>query len=114
MNVTDAGASRVGAPFRSGSASFSDDNRFARHSESAEWAASIDHPCGDQACLAYAAARPDVSGRCDQPFGPCRGRHSCSMAVGAILPQGSSMTVWFKGTAGITQSVTLHGRAGPG
>ncbi|RBQ20026.1 hypothetical protein DP939_09345 [Spongiactinospora rosea] len=36
------------------------------------------------------------------------------MAVGAILPQGSSMTVWFKGTAGITQSVTLHGRAGPG
>ncbi|MER6838897.1 DddA-like double-stranded DNA deaminase toxin [Streptomyces sp. AC04842] len=43
--------------------------------------------------------------------GPCTGRFSCSSAVPAILPQGSSMTVWFRGAAGSMQSVTLHGRA---
>lgn len=43
--------------------------------------------------------------------GPRTGVYSCTAAVGAILPKGSSLTVWFKGASGELEGITFLGRA---
>ncbi|MQY40934.1 hypothetical protein SRB17_89680 [Streptomyces sp. RB17] len=42
--------------------------------------------------------------------GVCAGPYSCSAAVPAILPAGSSLTVWYRGTSGSIEGVSILGR----
>lgn len=45
--------------------------------------------------------------------GPCTGKYSCSMAVQAVLPVGSTMNVWYRNAAGIMQKAPLKGLGRP-
>ncbi|MET9622766.1 polymorphic toxin-type HINT domain-containing protein [Streptomyces sp. NPDC006464] len=117
VNIGDSGASRVGAPFKSGHSSSSDDiNQFLMDSPDIANPASGPHASIThvETKLAWRMRQAGVTSLdvvINHSGGPCTGRFSCSSAVPAILPQGSSMTVWFRGAAGSMQSVTLHGRA---
>jgi len=43
--------------------------------------------------------------------GVCTSDFSCQVAVGAILPKGSSLTVWYRGEGGKLEGRTILGRA---
>ncbi|WP_356948706.1 DddA-like double-stranded DNA deaminase toxin [Streptomyces chengbuensis] len=117
VNIGDSGASRVGVPFKSGHSSSSDDiNQFLMDSPDIANPASGPHASIThvETKLAWRMRQAGVKSLdvvINHSGGPCTGRFSCSSAVPAILPQGSSMTVWFRGAAGSMQNVTLHGRA---
>ncbi|MEX2980314.1 LamG-like jellyroll fold domain-containing protein [Streptomyces sp. C36] len=117
VNIGGSGASKVGAPFKSGHSSSSDDiNQFLMDSPDIANPASGPHASIThvETKLAWRMRQAGVTSLdvvINHSGGPCAGKFSCSSAVPAILPQGSNMTVWFRDAEGSMQGAMLHGRA---
>ncbi|MBE4736255.1 DddA-like double-stranded DNA deaminase toxin [Streptomyces caniscabiei] len=117
VNIADGGVSRVGQPIQSGRSGVTDDiNDFLMGSPNIANPASGPHAAAThvETTVAWFMRQRGVTSAdlvINHAGGPCRGPFSCTNAVGAILPQGSTLNVWFPNAAGGMSNVLLRGRA---
>ncbi|RVX40557.1 RHS repeat-associated protein [Nonomuraea polychroma] len=114
---TDEGNQKIGAPFRSGYTDDADEiNKYLLKSPY------IDNPPNGkfgivshvETKLAWRMKNKKIKSMnvaINHRKGPCTGDFSCSRAVEAILPVGSTLTVWFKDPAGKVHKTVLRGKA---
>ncbi|MFE9107618.1 DddA-like double-stranded DNA deaminase toxin [Actinomadura geliboluensis] len=116
IQITNRGVTEVGAPFKSGTSSFSGEiNAFLMESPDM-----LNPPAGAHESITHVETKlawrmrqtgvKSLDVVINHAGGPCTGKYSCSAAVGAILPKGSRLTVWFRNAEGAMQNVPLVGR----
>ncbi|QXJ24408.1 sugar-binding protein [Actinomadura graeca] len=117
VNITDDGVTAIGQPVRSGGSAISGDiDDFLMGSSEIANPLTGPHPSIThvETKIAWFMRQRGIQSAdvvINNADGPCTGVFSCSNAVEAILPNGSSMTVWFPDGSGGMSSVRLTGRA---
>ncbi|WP_327730336.1 polymorphic toxin-type HINT domain-containing protein [Streptomyces sp. NBC_00487] len=117
VNIGDSGVSRVGQPVQSGRSGVTDDiNDFLMDSPDITNPMSGPHASAThvETTVAWFMRQRGVTSAdlvINHAGGPCTGPFSCTNAVAAILPQGSTLNVWFPNAAGGMSNVPLRGRA---
>ncbi|MEV4811809.1 DNRLRE domain-containing protein [Micromonospora avicenniae] len=116
VNVTDNGVKPLGNQIRSGESNISGEiNDFLTNSPDIQNPRSGPHPSAThvETQVAWFMQKNGVQSAdvvINHSGGPCTGVFACSNAVGAILPENSTLRVWFRNEKGIMDMVPLHGR----